>query len=152
MNGSRQRFDAADVLLRSQGRQRDDGVGMIRRGDVDGVDPVALGPQHLAEIAIATCLRPMIERLAGVGVIDVAEGGDVEAGLLELLELSETHPTYANPGQGGFLARRFPSVEPDHARGEELNAGPCGRGIAKKSTTRGRSPDSHHETPLIEAV
>ncbi len=81
-----------------QGLHDDHGVGMVGRAAVDGVDLVALGPEHLAVVAVATGLRPTVERFFGVDVVHVAQGDNLEAGLLAVLQLGKTDPTHAHAG------------------------------------------------------
>ena len=61
--GAGQRLDAANVLLASQRRQRDEGVRVIERLELHDIDLVALRLQQLAEVGIPPRLRLAVVNL-----------------------------------------------------------------------------------------
>ena len=74
----RQRLFAIHVLARPQGRQRDEGVPVVGRGDADRVDVLAV--DDFAEIIVGRALAAA-PGLLGVVVVDVLLGGVAAGGV-----------------------------------------------------------------------
>ena len=80
---ARQRLLHVDVLAELHRRHRDDGVGVVRRRDDDGVD-VLLLLEHHAEVLVADRVRERLEDLRraasaerGLALVHVAQRDDV---------------------------------------------------------------------------
>jgi hypothetical protein len=130
-----QRFNAADVLLAPQGRQRDDGMGVIRSAAIDGVDLVTLGRQHLAEVLVPARLRPAIVRLLRVNIVQIAESDDLETLLFAGLHLSKTDAPDPDGSQGDFVAGRSRATQ--HAARDDRGGGKSRGSFEQTATTEG---------------
>ena len=78
VNRAGQRLLAIDMLAQLDGRDGDDGVRVIRRGDHHGIDALLL-VEHLAEVLIPLGGWVLLEGLGGVVPVHVAQGHDVLA-------------------------------------------------------------------------
>ena len=72
-NGERERLLDIDVFAHFEGGHGRDGVKVIRCGDDDRVDLVALGLEHLAPIRVDLCSREFLESPVGAAFIDITE-------------------------------------------------------------------------------
>ena len=117
-----ERFDAADVFLCPQGCQRDDGVGVIGRAAVHGIDFVALGCEQVSEIAVAASLREEVVCLFCVDVVHVAEGFDLKAGLGALLQLRMTDAADADSCERDLFAGRRMALASQYMTGHNCES------------------------------
>ena len=130
-----QRFDAADVLLLPQRRQRNDGMGVIRSAAIDGVDLVTLGRHHLSEVLVPARLRPAIVRLLRVNVVQITERDDLETLLFAGLHLSKTHAPDPDGSQGDFVAGRGRPTQ--HMARDDRSGGKSRGSFEQTATTEG---------------
>ncbi|OQA01184.1 MAG: hypothetical protein BWY71_00472 [Planctomycetes bacterium ADurb.Bin412] len=162
MDGPGQRFFAIDVLFHLQGRHRDYGMGMVGRGDHDGIDVffgqqfavVAVGPAALVAARLALggvifihgltgrfvaagsfffAVGPVPGLIAAAFAVDVADGYYLYLGeLLEAEDILNALAAHADPGQGDTLAGGDLSLCQTRQNGE----GRCRRGPSQKLASR----------------
>ena len=90
---------AVDMLAAQHRLRRDDGVRMIRRRNIDRVEPVAFRRKKLAPVAVDTRVRHELVRVGEEIRVDVAEGGDLHARIREeLLQVIPRHVRRADAG------------------------------------------------------
>jgi hypothetical protein len=71
-------------------------VVVIRRGDEDGVEVLLLLAEKLAVIVVGVGVGQVFSGGAEAIEIDVADGGDVRAGLDDLIEIAPPATAYAD--------------------------------------------------------
>ena len=127
---------------------------MIGRGDVTGIDLVALGREHLAPIRVALCSRELLESPVGAGFIDITEGINRLARRGAAIEIAAGPATRTNEGEiqlavgGGALplheaGEKVQRSGGSERRAEETAAGGGGGKVVlheMDSLTRDRQP------------
>lgn len=123
---------AIHVFAGGQGGERDDGVGVVGRGDDDGVD-VLLFFQHHAVVHVGFRRRVTGEGRRGVVGIDVTECDDVFAGAGFEVGGALALGADADGGEVEFIAR---SLGAEKVAAEKLKA-ERGRGGGGEETAAG---------------
>src|SRR5262249_47464954 len=81
------------------------GVGMVGRGDDDGVDVLVLGVEQLAPVAVLRCLGKVLDRRGEIIRIDIAQGNDILAP--QVVDVVAALGGDADEGEVEFLVRRL---------------------------------------------
>jgi len=147
LDRARERLHAAYVLLGAQGGKRHEGVRVVGRAAVDGVDLVALLREHLAEVAVAARLGKLLVGLGGVEVVHVAQRLNLETCLGEPLDLPVSHAAHAHAAERDAVARGRRAAE-NVARNDD---GRCRRREAELDETSALHVGGLHRHCLLFA-
>ena len=130
VNGARKRFFAVNMLAAFHGRDGGNGMGVIGRGDENGVDLLFHFVEHFAEILIAFGSGMFLVDVTGAFEIDVAEGDEVVAHVGKSVEAAAALAADADARDVEFAVRLVSEGEFAVAQNEEAGTG-CG-GFGKK--------------------
>ena len=101
----RQRLDAADVLVLARCGHADHRVRVVGRAAIDGVELVGVFVEQLAVVAAVRGIRKQVVGLFREGVIDIAQGGDLDAAFFaDALDLAVADAADADAGDGNDIA------------------------------------------------
>ena len=143
-----------DVFAGANGRHGDHCVGVVGRGDDDGVN-VLLLVKHFAVVAKHSCLWVFLERLSGVVLVHVAKGHDVLRGAR-----SDVVPSHASDTDAcdveSFAGRLLSRHGADHRAGHNTEGrGGQGSGaqeLAACSLQAGRLADPNGRLVGVHAA
>ncbi len=136
VDGVSEWLGGVDVLAGSEGAKSDGSVGVVGRGDDDGVDILFFFIEHFAKIAVNARAGVFAEDGGGEWVIDVAKGGECFAGTT--FHVAAAHASHADGGNaegvaGGLVTGAAEDVAGDEHGGESRGggsaAGNCGFGV-----------------------
>ncbi len=125
-------FFAIDVFSLSHAGDGRDCVGVVGGGDQNGVDILAGGIEHAPEVLEHLGLGEGFEGVGSVGVVDVAEGDDVFATAVDIIDVASTLAGDADCGDVQFAIGVIGEGCPGFWKQEQ--AGAEGRGFQETTT------------------
>ena len=128
-----ERLLTVDVLPAPHRIKSDDGVSVVGHADGYRVDALVQIVEHLAEVLVALGGRKLLEGIADLPVIDIAEADDVLPGTG--IHAPPPPPTDTHAGDVDLVARRRSPGSTEKVRGSDLDKSHPGRGSLEEEAT-----------------